>query len=212
MARRRTVRRPDRGWLTTTVATSFSVSDPVTFSDVEPVILYNDIAVDEAGVTGERSDYFLQRMLGWYRLTYFNPNAGIRERLSGFRIGLVEVTDPLDFAASDPVVNMKANGFAFCLEDWARVYHEDVWNTWHADATPFDGTALSVQTAAVTDDTAYMLPGVCHTFDISPKGRLRDDTLVAIQWGPPSLVGLDDNETFGVELYIKCLLQKVRGA
>lgn len=211
--RRRVKRAPERAWMTTGLLTSFTTVSPVE-TGVELLIAYSDIDDENDVLVKERSEFYLERLLGWYQPTFFASDVSnqFRQPLTGIRIGTFETQDtPVEDDPRYQAIEQTPFADEQALAFWAHVLHENCFTTWNSTAVQYAGA--QVPRVDDEEDTltgqGFALPLPTYHFDVSPNIRLSDVTNLYVQWGWARNSSVGENSfTWGLSIYLKALWRR----
>lgn len=148
-------------------------------ANIQDLMLFSDIEVDTA-LTRERSEFYIQRMILWFSLTYAASGEAINidRTIASLRVGQI---DP-DLWEKDV-----DEGFVqspdFVSEDWARIYQEADFSVGTNAPLVRNGAALIVDDSPTGTAVAYPIPPADHVWDLSFKSRLFEEKQIALMLG-----------------------------
>lgn len=220
MARRRQVT-PDRAWMPFSGGASFIADDtPLLSADVVGLASLQDIDVDEANLTGERSERYLERLLLWVHTTVFLADGG----LSGFpevpvatRIGTM-VLERSPETPSEELTLFQEEGMTY-LDSWVRIFGEHCAPALQVRTPIFSSGNLGVSDdIALANGKGFLIPSApptgYHLYDLTPNARLGEFQDLVLGWGPVMTQGAPGDThpgaSFTVQYYGKALWRKGR--
>lgn len=143
----------------------------------QSIVNFGDVEDNDVLLVREKSEYYLERLIIWFRLDFDSPGNLLGEgQLTNIRVGQVNfeqfelMTEANNY--SDP--DWGAN-------DFIRIYQEDWFPMPHHRPYVFDGGAVSVSTEATADERAYVSVAPMYKWDLSVKTRMYEAHSIILQ-------------------------------
>jgi len=170
---------------------------------IQDVMNFGDIEVDETLVQRQRSEYYLERIIFWYNVSFVGSGSLLvqAQDIVRTRLGQIEISE-WDTELADGQVQAPD----YLANDFARIYQEDEHLAWNTRAFAYDGGALIVNSGESTSDAVGLpVPREAHKWDINVKTRIFEEQSIVFMLGArfPSA-----DKTFTATWSTKCLLRR----
>lgn len=202
----------DRAWSLTRGSEAFTVQSNGTtnVAEIVQVVGFSDIHGDEQTLQEEKSEWYLERVLLWYRLSYFSADGGLDKSDTPmfFRLGTGQISN-LGGPPTYLQISTEADGWDEYTQ-WARVLHDDIWWVWQSRQQFYNNNSLLVDTGVTANARGFHSIQVPKMADLTPRCRLFEDVDLLIAYGAAIPENVVDGETYACQWWSKCLWRHSR--